>query len=94
MVKIILSLKTVYTIVAVFVSFLLIGIGVYAYSGTAPTTVGHGMGELMPSCSGMLVGASGVANSWTCVSASIPTCTGAEQGLTWTGSAWECNTLS
>jgi len=95
MVKIILSLKTVYAVVAVFISLVLIGVGVYAFSASIPSTsvpatMGHSMGELMPSCTGMLVGN---GNVWDCIP-SPSACTGAEQGLTWTGSAWFCQTLS
>jgi hypothetical protein len=94
MVKIVIYSKTLYAIIGVFISLLLIGVGVYAYGGTAPATMGHSMGELMPSCTGIVSGTANTANSWSCISSSIPTCTGPEQGLTWTGSLWQCKTLS
>ncbi len=95
MVKLIIYSKTLYTIIGIFISLLLIGIGVYAYNQPPPTYVGHTTGELMPSsCTGFISGVENTANSWSCISSSIPTCTGPEQGLTWTGSLWQCKTLS
>jgi hypothetical protein len=89
MVKIVVSLKTLYAIIGVFISLLLIGVGVYAY-GTGVQM--HTSGELTGPCTGMLVGSSG--GGWSCISSSIPSCTGDAQGLTWTGSAWQCKTIS
>ncbi len=85
-----ISNKLAYTLIAI-LSIMLVAVGVYAYGNPGtPTTLGHSTGELMPSCTGILTGTSGVANSWGCISATIPTCTGAKQGITWTGSAWSC----
>jgi hypothetical protein len=46
-----ISNKLAYTFIAIF-SFVLIGVGVYAYGGSAPSTMGHSMGEIaFPACS-------------------------------------------
>ncbi len=94
MVKIVLYHKTIYAIIGVFVSLLLIGVGVYAYGGVAPATMGHTVGEFMPSCTGIVSGTANTANSWTCASANIPVCTGSTQGISWTGSLWSCRSFS
>ena len=89
MVKVVLPLKKVYAIFFIFISLVLIGIGVYAYGTNSPSTMGHSMGEITPPCSGMLVASGG---SWTCISANIPSCSGSA-GITWTGSSWQCKPL-
>ncbi len=75
------------------VFIVILGVGVYAYGNPGtPTTLGHSTGELMPSCTGILTGTSGVANSWGCISVP-PSCTGANQVLHWDGSVWSCATI-
>jgi len=86
-----ISNKLLYSFLAL-VIVIILGIGVYAYGGTAPATMGHTMGELMPSCNGWLRGTSNDPNSWSCTP-SPPSCTGTNQALHWSGSAWSCVTI-
>lgn len=86
-----ISNKLAYTLIAISL-IILLGIGVYAYGGTSPAVMGHSMGELMPSCSGILTGTANSANSWACIPAP-PVCA-ASQSLRWTGSDWECKDIS
>lgn len=86
-----ISNKLFYSLI-VLITVILVGVGVYAYGGTAPATMGHSMGELMPSCNGWLRGISNDPNSWTCTSVP-PSCTGTNQALHWSGSAWSCVTI-
>jgi hypothetical protein len=81
-----------YLLIAI-LSLALIGVGVYAYGGFVPATTGHSMGELMPSCTGMIKGTSGDPTSWNCIS-SPPICNGADQLLQWNGTSWVCYTMS
>jgi hypothetical protein len=83
-----ISNNVAYLLIAI-LSFALIGVGVYAYGGVAPLTVGHSMGELMPPCTGVVVGISGDPASWSCVS-TPPSCNGANKILHWDGSSWIC----
>ncbi len=84
-----ISNKFGYTLIVI-LTIVLLGIGVYAYGGTSPSTVGHTTGEIMPSCTGLIRGTSGSANSWSCIP-SPPTCSSG-QALTYDGSAWACIT--
>jgi len=83
-----ISNKFLYSVLA-FIVLISLGVSVYA----TPATMGHSMGELMPSCTGIITGTNGIANSWGCISASIPTCVGANEVLHWSGSAWSCATV-
>jgi hypothetical protein len=68
--KINASDKLAYTLMVIF-SFILIGVGVYAYGGTAPATMGHSIGEIAAPAgcaSGQVLTYSGSA--WTCAAAS------------------------
>jgi hypothetical protein len=82
------SNKLFYSVITL-IAIILVGVGVYAYGGTAPATMGHTLGELIPSCGGMIKGTSGVANSWSCTP-NPPTCSGTNQVLQWTGTSWSC----
>lgn len=62
-----ISNKLAYTLIVI-LSIVLIGVGVYAYGGSAPSTMGHSAGELAPpaSCTaGQTLTWSGSA--WTCL---------------------------
>jgi len=70
----------------------LVSVGVYAYGTTNPPVLGHTMGELHPSCSG-LVYSSGTDNSWNCIP-TPPSCTGTGKALQMSigsgGYIWSC----
>ena len=89
MVKIVISLKTLYAIVGVFISVLLIGMGVYAYGTSSPSVVGHTLSEFQSSCTGLITFS---INGWSCTNVPV-TCTGAAQALTWNGANWVCATI-
>jgi len=62
-----ISNKLAYTLIAIF-SFIFIGVGVYAYGGSVPATMGHSTGELSPptGCTtGQVLGM--VSGGWNCV---------------------------
>jgi hypothetical protein len=64
-----ISNKLAYILIAIF-SFILIGVGVYAYGGSVPSTVGHSLGEIaLPSCSvGQVLDWTG--SDWSCLTLS------------------------
>ncbi len=93
MITIRISLKTVW-IFSFILGILILGVGVYAYGNPGnPPAVGHTMGEIMPSCTGIVAGVANTANSIGCYSIP-PVCTGSTQGLSFRAGDWECKSLS
>jgi hypothetical protein len=91
MVKIVLPKKVAYSLLSIFI-LVVAAVGVYAWNGTSPSTLGHTMSEIRPSCSGMLV-SSGSDNTWTCIP-NPPSCTGTNV-LHYSASTnnWYCNSI-
>lgn len=94
MVKIIISIRTVFVVLLLAVLLFAAG-GIYAFNGATPSSMGHSIGELQPpfECEGYL--RYSVTGGWSCFSFTpSSSCSGSNEVVQWTGSSWGCGIVN